>query len=130
MKNEKEIIICAGLGVMVVDAAEDAAAVETMDGAGIAAEITEEMLTAEVSMMAMLPATGMAMTQEATTSLAADAAIMVAVAAETREDAPVCTVCKLKWGKPGGGSCPALLFYSIGKCRAITGWWSEFRSQS
>ena len=32
MKNEKEIIICVGLGVMVVDIAEDAAAAEIRDG--------------------------------------------------------------------------------------------------
>ena len=53
MKNEKEIIICVGLGVMVVDTAEDAAAVEIMDGAGIAVEITEEIPIGEVSMMVM-----------------------------------------------------------------------------
>ena len=37
MKNEKEIIICVGLGVMVVDTAEDAAAVaaETREGDSI-----------------------------------------------------------------------------------------------
>ena len=84
MKNEKEIIICAGLGVMVVDAAEVAAAVEIMDGAGIAAEITEEIPIGEVSTMVMPPATAMVTTQEATASLAAAAAIMAAVAAETR----------------------------------------------
>ena len=84
MKNEKEIIICVGLGVMDVDAAEDAVAVETMDGAGMAAEITEEILTAEASMTVMRLATGMVLTQEAITSPAADAAITAAVAAETR----------------------------------------------
>lgn len=58
MKNEKEIIICVGLGVMVVDTAEDAAAAETMDGAGIAVEITEEIPIGEVSTMVMPSATG------------------------------------------------------------------------
>lgn len=61
MKNEKEIIICVGLGVMVVDTAEDAAAVEIMDGAGIAVEITEEIPIGEVSTMVMQSAIGMAM---------------------------------------------------------------------
>ena len=64
MKNEKEIIICVGLGVMVVDTAEDAAAAETMDGAGIAVEITEEIPIGEVSTMVMPSATGMATMQE------------------------------------------------------------------
>ena len=48
MKNEKEIIICVGLGVMVVDTAEDAAAVgkikeavKTQDEAKITAAIAE-----------------------------------------------------------------------------------------
>lgn len=81
---------------MVVDAAEDAAAVETMDGAGIAAEITEEIPIGEASTMVMPLATGMATTQEATASLAAAAAIMAAVAAETREEDMVCTVCELR----------------------------------
>ena len=90
---------------MVVGAAEDAAAVETMDGAGIAAEITEEIPIGEVSTMAMPPATGMASTQEATAGLAADAAM--AAAAETREEDAVCTVCELRGGKPGGENCPA-----------------------
>ena len=58
MKNEKEIIICVGLGVMVVDTAEDAADAETMDGAGIAVEITEEIPIGEVSTMVMPSATG------------------------------------------------------------------------
>ena len=71
MKNEKEIIICVGLGVMVVDTAEDAAAAETMDGAGIAVEITEEIPIGEVSTMVMPSATGMATMQEETASLAA-----------------------------------------------------------
>ena len=75
MKNEKEIIICVGLGVMVVDTAEDAAAVEIMDGAGIAVEITEEIPIGEVSMMVMQSATGMAMMPEETASLAAAAAM-------------------------------------------------------
>ena len=88
MKNEKEIIICVGLGVMVVDTAEDAAAAETMDGAGIAVEITEEIPIGEVSTMVMPSATGMATMQEETASLAAAAVIMAAVA-------------------PGGESCPA-----------------------
>lgn len=85
MKNEKEIIICVGFGVMVVDTAEDAAAVEIMDGAGIAVEITEEIPIGEVSTMVMQSAIGMAMMPEETASLAAAAAIMAAVAAETRE---------------------------------------------
>ena len=96
MKNEKEIIICAGLGVTVVDAAEDAAAAETMDGAGMAVEITEEMPTEEDSMMVMPLATGMVMTQEVTASLAVAAAIMAAVVVETREYAPVCAVRELR----------------------------------
>ena len=96
MKNEKEIIICVGLGVMVVDAAEDAADAEIMDGAGIAAEITEGIPIGEASTMAMPPATGMVLMQEVTAGLAADAAIMAAVAAETREDDAVCSVCELR----------------------------------
>ena len=107
MKNEKEIIICVGLGVMVVDTAEDAAAVETMDGAGIAVEITEEIPIGEVSTMVMQSATGMAMMPEETASLAAAAAIMAAVAAETREGDSICTRCELRERKPGGESCPA-----------------------
>ena len=79
MKNEKEIIICVGLGVMVVDTAEDAAAVEIMDGAGIAVEITEEIPIGEVSTMVMQSAIGMAMMPEETASLAAAAAIMAAI---------------------------------------------------
>ena len=86
MKNEKEIIICVGLGVMVVDTAEDAAAAETMDGAGIAVEITEEIPIGEVSMMVMPVGYRMAMMPEETASLAVAAVIMVAVAAETREE--------------------------------------------
>ena len=103
MKNEKEIIICVGLGVMVVDTAEDAAAVEIMDGAGIAVEITEEIPIGEVSTMVMQSAIGMAMMPEETASLAAAAAIMAAVAAETREGDSICT----RERKPGGESCPA-----------------------
>ena len=109
MKNEKEIIICVGLGVMVVDTAEDAAAVEIMDGAGIAVEITEEIPIGEVSTMVMQSAIGMAMMPEETASLAAAAAaaIMAAVAAETREGDSICTRCELRERKPGGESCPA-----------------------
>ena len=81
MKNEKEIIICVGLGVMVVDTAEDAAAAETMDGAGIAVEITEEIPIGEVSTMVMPSATGMATMQEETASLAAAAAIITTTTA-------------------------------------------------
>ena len=99
MKNEKEIIICVGLGVMVVDTAEDAAAVEIMDGAGIAVEITEEIPIGEVSTMVMQSAIGMAMMPEETASLAA--------AAETREGDSICTRCELRERKPGGESCPA-----------------------
>ena len=99
MKNEKEIIICVGLGVMVVDTAEDAAAVEIMDGAGIAVEITEEIPIGEVSTMVMQSAIGMAMMPEETASLA--------VAAETREGDSICTRCELRERKPGGESCPA-----------------------
>ena len=101
MKNEKEIIICVGLGVMVVDTAEDAAAVEIMDGAGIAVEITEEIPIGEVSTMVMQSAIGMAMMPEETASLAA------AAAAETREGDSICTRCELRERKPGGESCPA-----------------------
>ena len=113
MKNEKEIIIFVGLGVMVVDTAEDAAAVEIMDGAGIAVEITEEIPIGEVSMMVMQSATGMAMMPEETASLAVAAAIMVAVAAETREGDLICTRCELRERKPGGESCPAFFFSFI-----------------
>ena len=107
MKNEKEIIICVGLGVMVVDTAEDAAAAETMDGAGIAVEITEEIPIGEVSMMDMPSATGMATMQEETASLAAAAVIMAAVAAEIRDGDSACMRCELRRRKPGGESCPA-----------------------
>ena len=103
MKNEKEIIICVGLGVMVVDTAEDAAAVE----------ITEEIPIGEVSMMVMQSATGMAMMPEETASLAVAAAIMVAVAAETREGDLICTRCELRERKPGGESCPAFFLLFI-----------------
>ena len=99
MKNEKEIIICVGLGVMVVDTAEDAAAVEIMDGAGIAVEITEEIPIGEVSTMVMQSAIGMAMMPEETASLAAAAAIMAGDS--------ICTRCELRERKPGGESCPA-----------------------
>ena len=107
MKNEKEIIICVGLGVMVVDTAEDAAAAETMDGAGIAVEITEEIPIGEVSTMVMPSATGMATMQEETASLAAAAVIMAAVAAEIRDGDSACMGCELRGRKPGGESCPA-----------------------
>ena len=80
MKNEKEMIVCVGLVVMVVDTAEDAAAAETMDGAGIAVEIMEEIPIGEVSTMVMQSAIGMAMMPEETASLAAAAVIMAAVA--------------------------------------------------
>ncbi len=110
MKNEKEIIICVGLGVMVVDTVEDAAAAETMDGAGIAVEIMEEIPIGEVSTMVMPSAIGMAMMPEETASLAA--AIMAAVAAETREGDSICTRCELRERKPGGKSCPAF-FLSV-----------------
>ena len=100
MKNEKEIIICVGLGVMVVDTAEDAAAAETMDGAGIAVEITEEIPIGEVSTM-------VATMQEETASLAAAAVIMAAVAAEIRDGDSACMGCELRGRKPGGESCPA-----------------------
>ena len=106
MKNEKEIIICVGLGVMVVDTAEDAA-VETMDGAGMAAVITEEIPIGEVSTMVMPSATGMAMMPEETASLAAAAVIMAAVAAEIRDGDSACMRCELRGRKPGGESCPA-----------------------
>ena len=107
MKNEKEIIICVGLGVVVVDAAEDAAAVETMDGAGIAVEITEEIPIGEVSTMVMPLATGMVMMPEETASLAAAAVIMAAVDAEIRDGDSACMKCELRGRKPGGESCPA-----------------------
>ena len=107
MKNEKEIIICVGLGVMVVDTAEDAAAAETMDGAGIAVEIMEEIPIGEVSTMVMPSATGMATMQEETASLAAAAVIMAAVAAEIRDGDSACMGCELRGRKPGGESCPA-----------------------
>ena len=78
-----------------------------MDGAGIAVEITEEIPIGEVSTMVMQSAIGMAMMPEETASLAAAAAIMAAVAAETREGDSICTRCELRERKPGGESCPA-----------------------
>ena len=92
---------------MVVDAVEAAAAVETMDGAGIAVEITEEIPIGEVSTMVMPSATGMAMMPEETASLAAAAVIMAAVDAEIRDGDSACMKCELRGRKPGGESCPA-----------------------
>ena len=92
---------------MVVDTAEDAAAAETMDGAGIAVEIMEEIPIGEVSTMVMPSATGMATMQEETASLAAAAVIMAAVAAEIRDGDSACMGCELRGRKPGGESCPA-----------------------